>query len=103
MKPTGYYDRRGIPICVGDLVRCEHYRHRRRSEQMWLYFIVGEIAGKVVLHNWHEPDRSRYQCTLEVAHCLQDRWEVMAETKSHRDGMGDVMTFNERTRRKAGE
>ena len=103
MKHTGYYDRRGIPICVGDLVRCRHYRHRLRSQQMWLYFIVGEIAGRVVLHRWADPDRSQHQCTFEVGYTNSDEWEVMAEAVSHCDERGERITFNERKRRKDGD
>jgi hypothetical protein len=103
VKPTGYYDRRGIPICVGDLVRCKHYRHRRRSEQMWLYYVVGEKGGQCVLHACFETDRSRHLGLIDAVYSNSEEWEVMAENSAHFNARGELITFNERPRRKENE
>jgi hypothetical protein len=93
--PSGQYDRRGIPICDGDLIRSKHYRHYLRKEQMWLYFIVGQFDGKVVVYNWKDRERKRHQCLLSaVGEC-----EVIAEDGQHRSDCGEIITFNERPRR----
>lgn len=95
---TGYYDRHGIPIWIGDLIRVEHYRHHRGRRLMWLYFRVGRINGRHVVHNWNERDFSKHQCLIE--HCGIETAEVVAETYYGRGDQGGIMTFNERPRRK---
>ena len=86
---TGYHDVRGIPICVGDLIRVRHYRHYRRREQMWLYFIVGELSGRFVVYGW---DRQNvHQCLL--SDCGVESAEVLKGPS-----LADLM-HNERPRK----
>lgn len=95
---SGQYDIRGIPICDGDLIRCRHYRHRRRRQQMWSYFIVGQKEGRFVLYNWADFERKMHQCLLmAITEC-----EIVAESGLHGDSSGNIMTFNERPRRRVG-
>jgi hypothetical protein len=98
---TGYYDRHGIPIHVGDLIRVEHYRHYRGRRLMWLYFRVAVIGSKTVVQNWGDLDASKHQCLIE--HCGIGTAEVLAETYYGRDKNGDVTTFNERPRKKRNQ
>lgn len=74
LKPTGFHDVKGIPICVGDLIRVKHFRHYRRKQQMWLYFRVGEKAGRFVVHNWSDLSEM-HQCLLD--HCGIETAEVL--------------------------
>lgn len=102
-EPTGYYDRHGIPIHVGDLIRVEHYRHRRGRRQMWVYFRVAihpryPDHAKYCVQNWNDLDASKWQCLL--SDCGLDTAEVLAESGIERNDRGEVITFNERPRRK---
>ena len=100
-EPTGHYDRRGIPIHVGDLVRMLHYRHRRRREQMWMYFRIGTKDGVPVLINWNDLRPGGYQCVLTGN---MDEMEVLQQSGIELDDDGYVRTFNERPRKqKAGD
>lgn len=94
LRETGFHDVRGIPICVGDLIRVKHFRHYRRREQMWLYFRVGAISGKFVVYEWNVTDS--HQCLLE--HCGLDGAEVL-DGESWRNERGELMMWNERPRR----
>ncbi len=91
---TGFYDRHGIPICDGDLIRTEHYRHRRGRRLMHLYFRVGKIGDRWVVYGWNSPDS--HQCQL--SDCGISTAEVLAESCLHCDERGVIMTFNERKR-----
>lgn len=93
MKETGFYDVRGIPICVGDLIRTKHFRHYKRRQQMWLYFRVEERGGRFVVYAWHRNDT--HQCLLE--HCGVESAEVL-DGESHKTASGELMMWNERTR-----
>ncbi len=96
---TGYYDRHGIPIHVGDLIRVEHYRHRRGRRLMWLYFRVGRNGHRPIVHNLGCLDPSRWQCNL--ADCGIGTAEVLASANGLEfNADGRVITFNERPRRK---
>jgi hypothetical protein len=93
---TGSYDRNGIPIYVGDLIRVEHYVHRSKRRLMWMYFRVAEIQGRFVVQNWNDLNAAKYQCLLE--HCGLRGCEVLAETIRLKDLKGNFITFNERKR-----
>ena len=95
---TGHYDRRGIPICVGDLIRVKHYRHRLRHEQIWMYFRVAEINGRYVVQNWNDLDPTHHQTTLDGL-ADSDEIEVVQESGLHYDERGEIITFNERKRK----
>lgn len=97
-KPTGYYDVRGIPIHVGDLIRVKHFRHYRRREQMWLYFRVAEKQGRFVVQFWHDLNPDHYQCMLKS--CDVESAEVLASSEAEYEDGGGIMTFNERKRRR---
>jgi hypothetical protein len=93
MKPTeqtGFYDRDGIPIHVGDLIRVEHYTHRRNRRKMYLYFRVAKKEDKFVVQNWNDLDETKHQCLLQD--CGIAWSEVLAEATFC------GITFNERKR-----
>lgn len=94
MADTGFTDMHGIPIHIGDLIRCKHYKHYRGRRQMWLYFRVTLKEGKAVVQCWHDLRPDSHQCRLE--HCGIKFSEVLQECP------GDPMTFNERKRRSRG-
>lgn len=96
-KPTGFYDRRGIPIYVGDLIRVPHFRHYRRREQMWLYFRVAELSGRFVLQCWHNLDATQHQCLLGP---VVEGTEVLAHTELERDEDGAIVMWCDRKRKK---
>jgi hypothetical protein len=96
MEFTGYYDQCGIPINVGDLIRVEHYRHVHGRRQMWLYFRVAKLDGRLVVQNWSDLDPSSHQCLLQD--CGLETAEVLAENGLQRNERGEIMTFNERPR-----
>lgn len=96
MTETGFYDTRGIPICVGDLIRVKHFSHYRRREQMWLYFRVALKEGRLVVYSWDRTDT--HQCLLE--HCGSETAEVL-DGESWRNERGELMMWNERKRIKA--
>ncbi len=87
----------GIPIHVGDLIRVQHYRHRRRRRMMWLYFRVAKLSDKLVVQNWNNLDPTRSQCSLED--CGISRSEVLAAGGLEHDADGYLITFNERKRK----
>lgn len=95
-EPTGFYDRNGIPIYRGDLIRTPHYVHCRRRRQMWLYFRVERIGERWVVQNWEDLNPSKWQCLLKD--CGIERAEVIAESGLHTNEQGEVVTFNERKR-----
>lgn len=92
-EPTGFYDRCGIPIHVGDLIRVKHYNHYRNYRQMYLYFRVAKKESKFVVQNWNDLDATKHQCLLE--HCGLPWCDVLSEIP------GCNMTFNERTRNRS--
>ena len=94
MIETGRYDVRGIPICMGDLIRTKHFRHYRRREQMWLYFRVAELDGHFVVYAWDRNDT--HQCLLE--HCGLESAEVL-DGETDRTSDGNLIMWNERNRR----
>lgn len=93
MNKTGFYDVRGIPICVGDLIRVKHFRHYRNRQQMWLYFRVEELSGRFVVFAWNRNDT--HQCLLE--HCGVESSEVLAG-ESYKTASGELVMWNERRR-----
>ncbi len=95
---TGFHDSHGIPIYCGDLIRVEHYIHRRGRRKMWLYFRVAMRGTTPVVENWHEKGDA-YQCWL--ADCGIGTAEVLTETDNHHNTRGELMTFNERPRNKS--
>lgn len=97
MSETGFHDRHGIPIYHGDLIRVEHYRHRRGRRMMWIYLRVGVRGKRFVAENWNDKSDG-YQCLLEA--CGLSTAEVVAESGSHHNERGELMTFNERSRKK---
>lgn len=96
---TGEYDASGIPIYTGDLVRVKHYVHCRNRRTMYLYFRVAMIESRFVLQNWDNLDSTEWQCLLEG----NGPYEIVAESRSQRDGNGGIVTFNERPRKKGGD
>lgn len=98
MTETGFHDVRGIPICVGDLIRVKHFRHYKRREQMWLYFRVDQKGGRFVVYNWSQFDT--HQCLLE--HCGVESAEIL-DGDMWRNEFGEMMTWNERKRVKKTE
>jgi hypothetical protein len=101
LTETGFHDVRGIPICVGDLIRVKHFRHYRRREQMWIYFRVAEKCGRFVVQNWNDLDATNHQCQL--ADCGVETAEVLdGETEIERGGKRIVKMamWNERKRKK---
>lgn len=102
-EPTGFYDDDGIPIYIGDLIRVPHYRHYQRRRKMWLYFRVAEHPKgnrELVAQNWFDLDKHSYQCLLQAA--ISTGCEVLQEAGVHKLPNGEIMTFNERPRRKKG-
>lgn len=95
-EPTGFYDRHGIPIYRGDLIRVPHYVHRRNRRLMWLYFRVEKLGESWVVQNWNDLDASKWQCLLED--CGIGGAEIVAETGLHTNWRCEVVTFNERLR-----
>jgi hypothetical protein len=96
--PTGFNDRHGIPIYCGDLIRVPHYVHRRGKRQMWLYFRVARLHGRCVVQNWNDLDASKWQCSLDV--CGVSGAEVIAESGLYMNERGELITFNERPRKR---
>lgn len=92
------YDRRGIPIREGDLIRTPHYRHPLRKQQMWLYHVVERVEGTWLLFAWRNPRRHTCLATPEII----DWCEIIAESGIHRREDGTVETWNERPRKKKG-
>jgi len=86
IKDTGFHDVRGIPIYVGDLIRVKHFKHRRRKQQMWLYFMVGEVRGQYVVHAVRPAeDEEEYRCRLQA--CGIESAEVLdGDSESTTDG-----------------
>lgn len=95
-EQTGCYDRHGIPIHAGDLIRVKHYRHYRCRRQMWVYFRVAIINRRFVVQAWNDLDATHWQCLLCDIHA--DNIEVLAESP-HGSSQG-LVTFNERKRLK---
>lgn len=93
MKETGVYDARGVPICVGDLIRVKHFRHYKRRQQIWLYFRVEELSGRFVVFAWNRNDT--HQCLLE--HCGVESAEVL-DGESYKTASGELVMWNERKR-----
>ena len=104
-QATGFHDARGVPIHVGDLIRIKHYTNRLRKQQMWVYFRVGFVRERFVLHVWSDLDASQYHCLLEAVGGSPDDIEVLAKSGAEHNERGELITFNERPRlkRKAGE
>lgn len=103
---TGFYDRDGIPIHVGDLIRVQHYRHRRRGRMMWLHFRVAinptskneADHGRFVVQNWSDLQPDSFQCLLPDVGL---RWaEVIDHAGLEHDEHGNLITFNERKRKR---
>lgn len=92
-KETGHYDTKGIPICVGDLIRVKHFRHYKRKQQMWLYFRVAELEGRFVVYGWDKY--ITHQCLLED--CGVETAEVLTGENYWND-RGELVMWNERTR-----
>ena len=90
MIETGFHDMRGIPICVGDLIRVKHFRHYRRREQMWIYARVAELNGRFVVYRWDRRDT--HQCLLSV--CGVEFAEVLDSAE------GQELMVCERTRKR---
>jgi hypothetical protein len=97
-EPTGFHDRDGIPIHVGDLIRVFHYFHRRHRKAMWMYFRVAKKDGICVVQNWDCLDATKHQCLLK--YCGLDESEVLAESGLNYDERGNLITFNERPRKR---
>ena len=96
--PTGHHDRCGIPIHVGDLLRVDHYTHRRNRRTMNLFFRVAKNGyGQYVVQNWNDLDASHWQCLLRD--CGLPWSDVVSESETLRGENGEVMTFNERKRK----
>ena len=92
---TGFHDVRGIPICVGDLVRVKHFKHYRRREQMWLYFRVANLGEHFVVRRWNDLNPDNHQCLL--AHCGLETAEVLTGPDGCMED-GSLMMWNERKR-----
>lgn len=98
VKETGFYDRRGIPIHVGDLIRVFHFVHRLRREKMYMYFRVVTVGGgRPAIKEWCDDRAGTYQCCLEA---VSGEIDVIAESNEylHRNERGEIITFNERRR-----
>lgn len=95
LRETGQYDVRGIPICVGDLIRVHHFRHYKRQQQMWLYFRVAESDGKFVVYGWDRPEK--HQCLL--IDCGISTAEILTGPTLQQSN-GILIMWNERKRRK---
>jgi len=96
-KETGHYDRRGLPICVGDLIRIAAFRHQLRGEQMWAYcFVCTTPGGQPALRAWYLPD-DQYHCLLSAL--SNETVEVLDSHRCETDEQGCLRTFNERPRR----
>lgn len=102
MRETGFHDRRRIPICVGDLIRVMHYRHRVRRQQMWMYFRVGTINCQFVLHAW-DSDAGPHQALLKNCVGQNGQGVEILDGPSWTNERGELRTWNERKRKKRGE
>jgi len=96
---TGHYDVRGIPVCVGDLIRVKHFRHYRRRQQMWLYFRVSEISGRFVAQNWNDLNPKNWQCMLE--NCGLESIEILHGETYRPSRNADFIMWCERPRKNA--
>lgn len=94
IEETGFHDVKGIPICFGDLIRVKHFRHYRRKQQMWLYFIVRKLSGRAVVFNYDRPEK--HQCLLD--HCVIESAEVLAG-ESYKTDDGQLVMWCERKRK----
>lgn len=93
---TGFHDVRGIPICVGDLIRVKHFKHYRRREQMWLYVRVERFEDHFVVWSWDKSEKS-HRCLLK--HCGLETAEVLTGPDGCMED-GSLMMWNERKRLK---
>ncbi len=93
-KETGHHDTKGIPVCVGDLIRVRHFRHYKRRQQMWLYFRVAELEGRFVVFSWNRFDT--HQCLLQD--CGVESAEVLTGGDYYFPDRGELMMWNERKR-----
>lgn len=96
MRETGHFDMCGVPIFVGDLIRVPHYTHYKNRRKMSMYLVVCEIDGVAVVRGYDNPDQTKWRCRLDALSAC----EVVAESGLHKNERGEVMTFNERPRRK---
>ena len=94
IEETGFHDVRGIPICVGDLIRVKHFKHYRRKQQMWLYYIVRKLSGRAVVFNYEQP--RVHQCLLD--RCGIESAEVLAG-ESYKTDDGKLVMWCERKRK----
>jgi len=95
LDQTGFHDVHGIPICVGDLIRVKHFIHRRRRQQMWLYFHVITLAGRYYVQQLKDAGTEQRQCLL--SDCGVDSAEVL-DGPHDRFSDGGLMMWNERPR-----
>jgi hypothetical protein len=98
LTETGFHDVRGIPICVGDLIRVRHFRHYRRRQQMWLYFRVAEKAGRFVVQCWDNLNADHHQCML--ADSGVETAEVLDGESYRPSKTSDLVMWCERQRKK---
>lgn len=94
---TGYHDIRGIPICVGDLIRVKHFKHRLRKQQMWIYFHVITLSGRWYVQQLWDYGTDKRQCLL--SDCGIDTAEVL-DRPDGRFQNGVLMMWNERKRKR---
>ena len=63
MNPGEVYDRKGVPIYPGDVLRTFHYKSRRYGRYLWLFHVAvfNEKHGVMEMHpaSWLDPKKKR--------------------------------------------
>lgn len=62
---TGFFDRKGIPIAVGDLVRVPHFR-AARNRQVWMYKRIRVVNCQVLLVDLDDTHRCRIDAADQI-------------------------------------
>lgn len=92
-----HFDKNGIPIHKGDLLRTPHYIGRRRKQHYLYHVVVEEPNGIYLVPTSHlEPSfvSGGGKCPLSV---YSDTW---ASEIIHGHGPGPYLSFEDRPRKK---
>ena len=89
-----YHDRRGVPICAGDLIKTPHFTDTRRKRH-YLYHVAVFEAGSwfMVPADWLAPSKKR-----DGGRCALSQRIVEASEVIHGNGPGDYLDYLDRPR-----
>jgi len=94
-----FYDKKGVPICKGDLLRTPHFIGVRRK-QHYLYHTIVEKDGRLFgIPTGHlEPTNALGGGEFPLWACYKDSWksEII-----HGHGPGGVLSYEDRPKRLA--